>query len=300
MTQFIGIEGGGTKFVCAYGSGPNDLHERTVIKTQSPDKTMPEIIEYIRGVRLKADIKAIGVSIFGPLDLNKMSSTYGWVMPAASKVAWSNFNFVGTLKQHFNLPVGFDTDVNGAAIAEYRWGAAQGLDNFLYLTIGTGIGGGAISNGRLLHGAMHPEMGHIFVPQDPNDSFEGVCSCHKNCLEGLASGPAMKTRWKVNSALDLPEDHVAWDLEAHYLGLALASYSLILSPKRIVLGGGVMRQNHLLLKIHKKMLEFLNGYIDNPDVLSDRYIIKPGVGENSGVLGSIALAEVSYLEENSQ
>ncbi len=298
MSQFIGIEGGGTKFVCAYGSGPDDLHDRVVIATQTPDKTMPEVLEYISAVLKKADIKGIGVSIFGPLDLDKSSKTYGYVMPTA-KVEWSNYNFVGTLQQNFDLPVGFDTDVNGAAIAEYRWGAAQGLSDFLYLTIGTGIGGGAMVNGKLLHGAQHPEMGHIMVPQDKSqDPFEGVCAYHKNCLEGLASGPSMKERWKVKSALDLPKNHIAWDLEAHYLGGALATYTMTLAPKRIIMGGGVMRQEQLLPKIRPIMIDVLKGYIQNDTVIKhlDQYVVGPGVGENSGVLGAIALAETSYKE----
>lgn len=295
MDQFIGIEGGGTKFICVYGSSPEDLNNRTVISTRGPEETMAEVIEYIKQVQKKVDIKAIGASVFGPLDLNRASSTYGYIMPTA-KVQWSNYDFVGTLKKHFNLPVGFDTDVNAAAIGERFWGAAQGLSDFLYLTIGTGIGGGAMVNAEFLHGAMHPEMGHIMVPQHPNDPFEGVCAYHKNCLEGLASGPAMKERWHVTSALDLPEDHEAWDLEAYYLGVALSVYSFILSPKRIILGGGVMRQNHLLPKIRKEMENALKNYISNGYVKDEHYVVTPGLKENSGICGAIALAEKS-LEE---
>ncbi|MFT3741787.1 MAG: ROK family protein [Gammaproteobacteria bacterium] len=296
MHQFIGIEGGGTKFVCAYGSGPDDLHDRTVIKTGKPEETIPEIFEYIRSVLKKVDIKAIGISVFGPLDLNKASKTYGYILPTA-KVEWSNFDMVGAFQREFNLPIGFDTDVNGAAIGEYRWGAAQGLSDFIYLTIGTGIGGGAMINNKLLHGAQHPEMGHIMIYQDKTvDPFEGVCSHHKNCLEGLASGPSMKVRWNVNSALDLPEDHPAWDIEAHYLGIALATYTMTLCPHRIIMGGGVMRQAHLLPKVRKEMLKVLNGYILNETVAThtDQYVIGPGLVENSGILGAIALAEHSY------
>jgi fructokinase len=300
MNQYIGIEGGGTKFVCGYGSGPDDLQGRAVIATRSPEQTMPEIIEYIRSVLKLTDIKAIGLSIFGPLDLEKTSKTYGYVMPTA-KVEWSNFNIVAYLRKYFDLPIGFDTDVNAAAIGEYRWGAAQGLSDFLYLTIGTGIGGGAMVNGHLVHGVMHPEMGHIMVPQDiSRDPFEGVCAYHKNCLEGLASGPSMKERWRVKSALDLPEHHPAWDLEADYLGSAAATFTMVLSPKRIVMGGGVMRQLHLLPKIRTKMLDVLKGYVQKDAVTKyvDEYVVGPGVGENSGVLGSMALAERSFAEAN--
>ncbi len=302
MNQYIGIEGGGTKFVCAYGSGPNDLHDRTVIRTQLPNPTMAEIVDYIRAVRSKVDIKAIGISVFGPLNLDKESKTYGYILPTA-KVEWSNYPIVETVQREFPIPIGFDTDVNGAAIGEFRWGAGQGLSDFLYLTVGTGIGGGAIVNGKLLHGAQHPEMGHIMIPQDLHrDNFPGVCSHHKNCFEGLASGPAMKERWHVNSALDLPEDHIAWDLEAHYLAIGLATYTMTLSPKRIILGGGVMRQHHLLPKIREKMLRVLNGYVLNDRVAkeTDQYIVSPGVGENSGILGAIALAEHSYMESQNK
>ncbi len=301
MNQFIGIEGGGTKFVCAYGSGPADLQGRTVIRTQKPEDTMPEILDYIRSVQTKTKISAIGVSVFGPLDLDKQSLTYGHIMPTA-KVEWSDFDMVGTLRKHFNLPIGFDTDVNGAAIGEYRWGAAQGLSDFLYLTIGTGIGGGAIVNGKLLHGAQHPEMGHIMIPQDrAQDAFEGVCAYHKNCFEGLASGPSMKVRWHVDSALDLPKEHPAWDLEAYYLGTALSIYTFVLSPKRIILGGGVMRQEHLLAKVRTQMVVALKAYVRNYRVSDpESYVVSPGVGENSGVLGAIALAESSYLEWKAQ
>jgi fructokinase len=293
MSQFIGIEGGGTKFVCAYGSGPDDLHNRVVIKTQSPEKTMQEVIEYIHDVRKKTEIAAIGFSIFGPLDLDKTSTTYGYVLPTVKEEWLLGFDCVGALKQQFHLPIGFDTDVNAAALGEHRWGAAQGFDDFLYITVGTGIGGGAMVNGKMLHGAMHPEMGHIMVTQDrAEDPFAGICVYHKNCLEGLASGPAMKARWHVDSALDLPQDHPSWDLEAKYIGAALADYTLMLAPKRIILGGGVMRQKHLMPKIRAQMVKALAGFINNKTVNDvESYVVSPGVGENSGVLGSIALAQ---------
>lgn len=294
MTYFIGIEGGGTKFVCAYGSGPDDLNDRTVIRTAAPAVTMSALAEYIREVQKKVKIAAIGASIFGPLDLDHDSPTYGFIT-TTPKHAWINFDFVGALKREFNCPVGFDTDVNASAISEYRWGAAKNISDLLYLTIGTGIGGGAIINHQLVHGAMHPEMGHIFVQQDKNDPFAGVCEYHGNCLEGLASGPALKERWGVKSALDLPEDHPGWELEACYLGMALANYTLTLSPKRIILGGGVMRQHHLLPKIRKQLIKHLGGYIQNPTVIKglDEYIVNPGLRENAGVLGAIAIAQLA-------
>ncbi len=300
MTHFIGIEGGGTKFVCVHGSSPENLQDRTVIKTQSPENTMRDVIAYIHAVQTKTKVDAIGLAIFGPLDLEQTSATYGYVTTAA-KPGWAQYNVVGALKQAFDLPIGFDTDVNGSAIGEYRWGAGHDLSDFLYLTIGTGIGGGAMVNGKLLHGASHPEMGHILIPQDTHrDSFEGVCPYHKNCLESLASGPSMKTRWKVNSALDLPEYHEAWDLEAHYLAIGLTNYILTLSPKRIIMGGGVMRQTHLLPKIRAEIVKCLNSYIKDDKIIQhlDTYIVNPGLGEDSGICGAIALAEKAFSERN--
>jgi fructokinase len=298
MTYFIGIEGGGTKFVCAYGSGPEDLQDRTVIRTATPEITMRELVEYIRAVQNKVTIAAIGASIFGPLDLDHASPTFGYIT-TTPKQAWINFDFVGALQREFNCAVGFDTDVNAAAISEYRWGAAQNLSDVLYLTVGTGIGGGIIANHQLVHGAMHPEMGHILISQEKNDHFAGVCQYHGCCLEGLASGPAIKERWQVKSALDLPEDHPGWDLEASYLGQALANYTLTVSPKRIIIGGGVMRQNHLLPKVRQKLIQHLGGYIQNPTVIAglDNYIVKPGLEENAGVLGAIAVAELALAHE---
>lgn len=294
MAYFIGIEGGGTKFVCAYGSGPDDLQERVVIRTETPAVTMQALAEYIRNVQSRVQIAAIGASIFGPLDLDRASPTYGYIT-TTPKHEWINFDFVGALKREFSCPVGFDTDVNAAVVSEYRWGAAQNISDVLYLTVGTGIGGGAIVNHQLVHGAMHPEMGHILIPQDPRDHFAGVCEYHGNCLEGLASGPSLKDRWQVKSALDLPADHPGWEIEASYLGLALANYTLTLSPKRIIIGGGVMRQEHLLAKIRRELLKHLQGYIRNPTVVQgiDSYVIKPGLQENAGVLGAIALAELA-------
>lgn len=301
MKNFIGIEGGGTKFVCAYGTGPENLKGRTVIRTESPAITMKALIEYIREVDARQPITGIGASVFGPLDLDRDSPTYGYIT-TTPKSDWRNFNFLGAFKQEFSCPVGFDTDVNAAAISEYHWGAAKNVSDMLYLTVGTGIGGGAIVNHQLAHGAMHPEMGHILIPPDKNDNFRGVCGYHGNCLEGLASGPSLKERWQVKSALDLSEDHPGWEFEAGYLGIALANYSLILSPKKIVIGGGVMRQDHLLPKIHRRFIQHLNGYLQNPKVIEqvENYIVKPGLEENAGVLGAIAIAELACrFEENS-
>jgi len=191
------------------------------------------------------------------------------------------------------LPVGFDTDVNGAALGEYRWGAGEGLDTFLYLTIGTGIGGGGMVGGKLMHGLVHPEMGHMRLPRDrESDPFEGICPFHGDCLEGLASGPALQSRWG-QPAETLPPAHPAWTLEAHYLALALVNLICALSPRRIILGGGVMKERQLFPLIGRQVQELLNGYVRAPDILEeiDRYIVAPILGGRAGVRGAIALAE---------
>ncbi len=196
------------------------------------------------------------------------------------------------ISQALNLPVGFDTDVNAAALGEYRWGAAQGLETFIYLTIGTGVGGGAMVNGSLAHGLIHPEMGHIRLPHHPGDAFSGGCPYHGDCLEGLVNGPALAQRWG-QPAETLPPDHPAWELEAHYLALALVNFICTLSPQRIIMGGGVMDQAHLFPLIRKKTLALLNNYVQSPEILEriEAYIVPPGLGNQAGVLGAIALAE---------
>jgi fructokinase len=226
------------------------------------------------------------------VDLNPKSSTYGYVMETV-KPGWSYFDFVGSLKRALGLPVGFDTDVNSAALGEHYWGAAQGVDTFLYLTVGTGIGGGGMVGGHLIHGLVHPEMGHVRVPHDPQtDPYPGNCLFHGDCLEGLACGPALEERWGQPAPMLAPE-HPAWELEAHYLALGLQNYICTFSPQRIVLGGGVMEQTHLFPKVRHKVQDLLNGYLRSPDILEriDEYIVPPRLGNRAGVLGAIALAQ---------
>ena len=218
MTEkiYAGIEAGGTKFVCAMGTGPEDIRSSVSFPTTSPEETLGRTIEFLRQQGGASTLTAIGVASFGPVDLQPGSPTYGYIT-TTPKPGWANCDVVGALKQHFDLPVGFDTDVNGAALGEWRWGAAQGLDTFVYLTIGTGIGGGGMVNGKMLHGLVHPEMGHMLLRRDPEqDPFPGSCPYHGGCLEGLASGPALERRWGVRSET-LPPDHPAWALEAHYI-----------------------------------------------------------------------------------
>jgi fructokinase len=230
------------------------------------------------------------VATFGPIDPHLDSPTYGYIT-STPKPGWANTDFAGVLQEAFGVPVGFDTDVNGAALAEGRWGAAQGLDTFIYLTIGTGIGGGAVVNGQLLHGLLHPEMGHMRLNHDwQSDPFPGNCPFHGDCLEGMANGPAVEKRWGVKGQ-ELAPDHPAWDLEAGYLGQALQTLSCVLSPQRIIMGGGVMDVPGLLDKVRAQTVRYLNGYIQHPIItkqVSD-YIVPPNLGNKAGVLGGIAL-----------
>ena len=286
---FGGIEGGGTKFVCAVGTGPDDVRAETRFPTTTPAETLGKAIEFFNQFD---GLSAIGVACFGPLDPHPASPTYGQILPTP-KPGWTNADIVGTLRSALALPIFFDTDVNGAALAEARWGAAQGCDPVLYLTIGTGIGGGALVNGKLLHGILHPEMGHIPLPRDPQlDPFPGVCPFHGDCFEGLAAGPALEKRWG-QKAETLPPDHPAWDLEAHYIALALASYIYTLSPQKIIIGGGVIQQAHLLPLVRQKVQALLNNYVQSQLITQniDTYIVPPGLGNRAGVLGAIALAE---------
>ena len=237
---------------------------------------------------------AVGVGSFGPLDLRPGSPTYGYVA-ATPKPGWPYANLLGPIREALNLPVALDTDVNAAALGEHRWGAGVGLDSLVYITVGTGIGGGAVVAGRPLHGASHPEMGHGRIPHDREvDPFEGFCPYHVDCLEGLASGPAIEARWGHPAEL-LPEDHPAWDLEAGYLAAGIANIVLILSPHRIVVGGGVMKQRHIFPMIRERVVELLHGYGITEDIVSaiDDYIVPPALGDDSGIAGAFALAEMA-------
>jgi fructokinase len=283
-----GIEAGGTKFVCAVGSGPDDIRSQIEFPTTTPDETIDWATEFFRSA--DSGLAGIGVASFGPVDLDPSSPTYGHIT-TTPKRGWAGTDIVGRVGRALALPVGFDTDVNGAALGEHRWGAAQGLDTFVYLTVGTGIGGGGMVAGELMHGLVHPEMGHIRVPHDrAADPFPGVCPFHGDCLEGLASGPAIEARWGESPEV-LPRDHAAWPLEAHYLALALVNFICILSPQRIILGGGVMKEEQLLPLIREGVQELLNGYVQAPEVLEEieGFVVPPALGDRAGVLGAIAL-----------
>ncbi len=286
-----GIEAGGTKFVCAVGTGPNDIRAEVRFPTTTPEETIGRAAAFFHE---QERVTAVGIAAFGPLDPDPNSPTYGHIT-TTPKPGWANVDLAGEIGGTLGVPVGFDTDVNGAALGEWQWGAAQGLDTFIYLTIGTGIGGGAMVNGRLLHGLIHPEMGHIPLPHDwERDSYHGRCPYHGDCLEGMASGPAIEDRWGVKGQA-LPPDHPAWELEAHYLALALRTFICALSPQRIIMGGGVMAQPQLFPLVRAKTQEYLNQYVQSPVILTQitSYIVPPGLGNRAGVLGALALAETA-------
>ena len=283
-----GIEAGGTKFVCAIGTGPGNIRALTRFSTRSPSETLGDAAAFFRAQpQLPA---AIGIGSFGPVDPCPGSSTYGYITNTP-KAGWANTDIAGTIARSLGLPIVFDTDVNAAALAEHRWGAAHDVESVLYLTVGTGIGGGALVHGRRLHGLMHPEMGHVVVPRAAGDTFDGICPYHGNCLEGLAAGPALEARWG-RPACELEEDHPAWAVEAHYLGLAIVGFVLTLSPERVILGGGVMHQRQLFPLIQDVVQSRLNGYIQRTDITRNiaRYIVPPALGDRAGVMGSLALA----------
>ena len=290
---FGGVESGGTKFVCVIGRGPGEIEAETRIPTTTPGATLSQIVDFFRAESSRhGRLTAIGVGSFGPVDLREGSATWGFIT-TTPKAGWADTDVAGRLMKDLGVPVAFDTDVNAAAIGEARWGAAQGLDTFVYLTVGTGIGGGGLVGGQPMHGLVHPEIGHMLLPRDPSaDPFPGVCPFHGGCLEGLASGPALLARWG-QPAESLAADHPAWALEARYLALALVNLVCTLSPQRIVLGGGVMEQAQLFPLIRKEVVALLNGYIQATAILDaiDAYVVPPGLGSRSGRLGALAMAE---------
>ncbi len=288
-----GLEGGGTKFVCAIGTGPEDIWEEIRFPTTTPEETLGRAIEFFQ----KHKPAAIGLASFGPVDLNPTSPFYGYIT-TTPKPGWANIDVLGAFRRAFNLPLDFELDVNAAALGEYTWAPEnRSLDSLVYYTIGTGIGAGVIVNGQVIHGMTHPEAGHIRLPHDrAKDPFPGVCPFHGDCFEGLATGPALAARWGQPGE-SLPEEHPAWELEAGYIAAALVNTILLLSPRRIVLGGGVMQRLFLFPLIRQKVKELLNSYVASPVLegdLSD-YIVPPALGNRSGVLGALAMAQKLIL-----
>jgi fructokinase len=286
VTVFGGIESGGTKWECAVGTGPDDLRSAATIPTTTPEETIGRVVDFFLQ---EGPVDALGIGSFGPIDARIGSPTWGYVT-TTPKPGWSNTDVGQGIRRRLGVPVAFDTDVNTAALGEHRWGAGRGLRSLWYVTVGTGIGGGAIVDGRLLHGLSHPEFGHLRVPHDRDaDPFAGSCPYHGDCLEGLASGTALEARWGTPArAL---EDAAAWALEARYLALGFVAVVAVLSPQRIVVGGGVGRRPGLLPLVRGELSALMNGYLGFE--LPDDYLTEPALGARSGVLGAIALAETA-------
>jgi fructokinase len=295
---FGGMEGGGTKFICAVGTGPDEMVEEIQFPTTTPEETLGRAIDFFR----KHDLAAIGLAPFGPLDLNPDSPMYGSIT-ATPKPGWAGTNVLATFQDKFSLPMTVDLDVNAAAFGEYVLVEKnRGLDSLVYFTIGTGIGAGVIINRQLVHGLTHPEAGHVCIPHDwKTDPFPGNCPFHGDCFEGLANGPAIRARWGLPGE-ELPDDHPAWELEAGYIAATLVNVILTISPQRIVLGGGVMERRQLFPLIRGRVKELLNGYIASPVFTGtmDEYIVPPALGRRSGVLGAMAMATENYKLESTQ
>lgn len=279
------IEAGGTKFVCGIGDETGAIMERISFPTGQPEQTLEQAIAFFRD----KGVEAIGVGSFGPINIDPKSAQYGFVT-TTPKPGWSGYDFLGVLRSAAGVPLGWDTDVNAAAYGEALWGAAQGLGSCVYYTIGTGVGVGVYTEGKLVHGLVHPEGGHVPTRRHADDRFEGCCPYHGDCLEGMAAGPAIEKRWGIKGS-ELPADHEAWAMEAYYIGQALTSTILLLSPERIILGGGVMHQRQLFPLIRAEVQRNLNGYVSAEPLLQgiENYIVPPGLGDNAGLCGSLAL-----------
>lgn len=287
------LEAGGTKMVCAIGDERGNIIERAQFPTMAPHITIPQLLDFFRD----KGIDALGIGCFGPIDPDRKSDTYGYIT-STPKLAWRSFNIVNAFSDALKVPIGFDTDVNGAALGETAWGALYGCDVGLYITIGTGVGVGVCIDGKPLHGLMHSEAGHILINRHIKDDYEGNCPYHKNCLEGLASGPAIEGRYG-KKAYDLKNESEVWELEAYYIAQAIANYTLCYSPNRIVLGGGVMHQEQLFPLIRAGVKETLNGYVNCKEIVEDidNYIVPPALGDNAGIMGALRLGHLAVLEQ---
>jgi fructokinase len=283
--MFGAIEAGGTKMIVAVGDGDGNILKTKEIKTSTPDETMPLILDFFK----EDKIDAIGIGAFGPVCVDKASADYGKI-GKTPKLSWVDFSWTKAF-ENAGVPVVVDTDVNAAAIGEVIYGSGKGLSDVIYITIGTGIGVGVYSQGKLLHGMLHPEAGHIILPVSASDTFGGICPYHKNCFEGLASGPAIKARYGTE-AFNLLDREDVWELEADYIAKALMQYICCYSPKRIILGGGVMHVEKLFSLIRKKTLEYMNGYIDTAELKDiDNYIVPAGLMGEQGIKGALYLAQ---------
>jgi len=278
------LEAGGTKMVCAVGDESGSFTDRISIPTETPEVTVPKLIGYFK----ERNIEALGIGSFGPVDLNKKSPTYGYILNS-SKLKWVNYDFLGAFKKEMDIPMGFDTDVNGSCLGEVTYGQAKGLESVIYITVGTGVGVGVYINGGLLHGAAHPEAGHIMMIRHPKDTYEGWCPYHKACLEGMASGSAMKDRWGV-PASELGDNEDAWEIEADYLAQAITAFIYTYAPQKIIIGGGVLHSPGLFDRIHEKVLKKNNSYASVHEIEDIKnYIVEPSLNDDQGIMGALAL-----------
>lgn len=282
------LEAGGTKMVCAVGDSNGIIYEQISIPTTTPEDTMPHIIDYFK----EKEIAALGIACFGPVDVNPDSETYGTILDTP-KLPWRQYPILKVMQDALKLPMGLDTDVNGSCLGEVTYGTAKGLDSVIYITVGTGIGVGIVLDGRLVHGMLHPEAGHILIAPEAGDEGHCICPYHSHCLEGLAAGPSIEKRWGAK-AVELTERSEVWELESQYLAQAIVNLILTVSPKRIILGGGVMHQEQLFPLIRKKVPELMNGYIRTPQMQNmDTYIVPASLQDNQGIMGGLRLAELA-------
>ncbi|MDO5407666.1 MAG: ROK family protein [Eubacteriales bacterium] len=289
---FGALEAGGTKMVCAIGNENGEILDRVSIPTETPEVTLPKLLEYFQG----KEILALGIGCFGPIDLNESSETFGYIT-TTPKLAWANCDICGYFRENLGIPVGFDTDVNGSLLGEATWGCLKGLDTAMYITIGTGVGAGIMAGGRLQHGMLHPECGHMLLPVRSDDHYAGKCPYHGTCLESMAAGPAIEARWgqKAETLYDRPE---VWELEAHYIAVAVVNFIMILSPQKIVLGGGVMHKDGLIEMVREKVTRLAAGYIQTKELADmDSYLVLPSLDDNQGIMGALKLGMDRYQQE---
>lgn len=290
------LEAGGTKMVVAVGDETGAILHQKTIPTKTPQITIPQIVDYFT-IEQEKPIQALGIGAFGPIDVIKSSATFGHIMNTP-KADWRGFDLYGTLKRELsekglNIPIGIDTDVNGSCLGEVTYGSAKGLDSVVYVTIGTGIGTGIYCDGKLIHGMLHPEGGHILISKNPNDIGDSVCHCHAACMEGLASGPAIEKRWG-KKASELADNMQVWELESEYIAKGLVNIILLLSPQKIILGGGVMKQSQLFRLVREKVQNYINGYYETKELTDmEHYIVPASLEGNQGIMGAIRLAQLA-------
>lgn len=292
LPLLAGIEAGGTKVFVLLGTGPDDAVAELRIPTTTPEETLGSVIDFFATQREAGNVPvAAGIASFGPVELRRDHPRYGFIT-TTPKPGWSGTDVLGPIRAVLDVPVGFDTDVNGAALGEGRWGAAAGLDSFVYLTVGTGIGGGAVVNGTVAHGVVHAEMGHVAVPRHPDDDFEGRCPFHRSCLEGMASGPAIADRWGT-PAQDLAgaELEAAVEMQAWYLAAGLRTIVYVLAPQRVILGGGVAAMPGLMPAVRRALIDTLGGYPGLPEHGSVDFVVPAGLGSLAGPAGALVLAD---------